>query len=257
MYIGFESFLKIIFLTCNPSYGIIGVRMTDNVDYEELVEKTISEIKEEIDKEGMDLKKVLSAEKDNKNRKTLKQWLENKIEDPEETAEKDSEEKEKAKKEKKKENIDKKPEIESAVDKGVEPGFESPWKKPSTNLLLGILIGVAVTALLMYTPQSEAAVPDGISGSEASKMAENYLQDQLGEQQGINISVSGVNEEDYSDIYVVGLSVDSDQGSQSIDVYVTKQSGLMFLGPLAGAQPIDLEEGTPVGNVAAEPTGAK
>lgn len=46
---------------------------------EEVVEGTIDEVKEAIE-EGADPEEVLEAEKDNKDRKTLKNWLENKVE---------------------------------------------------------------------------------------------------------------------------------------------------------------------------------
>lgn len=46
------------------------------VDYEELVQGTIPEVKDAIKEEGLDLAKVLKAEKENKDRVTLKDWLE-------------------------------------------------------------------------------------------------------------------------------------------------------------------------------------
>ena len=221
--------------------------MTDESDYEELVDKTISEIKEELESsDKYDLKKVLEAEKSNKDRKTLKSWLEGRIED--------QEEEEKTEEEKKEEKPGKKAEMKSVVSESEREDYKSPWKKPSTNFLLGILIGVAVTALLMYSPSTGAA-PDTITATDASSMASDYITDQLGSQQQINISVVSVNDKEYGDLYVVNLEVSSAQGSQNIDVYVTKESGLMFLGPLAGAQPIDLSEGTPVGNIVANTTG--
>ncbi len=46
-------------------------------DYEEIVSNTISDAKEQLkDIENVDWKKVIEAEKNNKNRKTFKQWLE-------------------------------------------------------------------------------------------------------------------------------------------------------------------------------------
>lgn len=50
------------------------------VDYEKLVGKNISDIKEETKEDEIDLEKLLEAEKGNKNRKTLIEWIENKIE---------------------------------------------------------------------------------------------------------------------------------------------------------------------------------
>ncbi len=49
---------------------------TSEIDHEELVGKNISEIKDEIKNSDVDYQKVLEAEKNNKDRKTLKKWLE-------------------------------------------------------------------------------------------------------------------------------------------------------------------------------------
>lgn len=47
------------------------------VDYEEIVSGTVGEAKEQLQElESPDYKKALEAEKDNKDRKTLKEWLE-------------------------------------------------------------------------------------------------------------------------------------------------------------------------------------
>lgn len=49
------------------------------VDYESLVTNTISEIKKTIKEKDLDLNRVLEAEQENKDRKTLVSWLEGKI----------------------------------------------------------------------------------------------------------------------------------------------------------------------------------
>ncbi len=48
----------------------------DDVDYDELVEGTIDEVKDAVESRDLDPELVLEAEKENKDRKTLKQWLE-------------------------------------------------------------------------------------------------------------------------------------------------------------------------------------
>lgn len=50
-----------------------------SVDYEEVVEGTVAEVKEEVEEEDLDPEKVLEAEKENKDRKTLKQFLQDLI----------------------------------------------------------------------------------------------------------------------------------------------------------------------------------
>lgn len=53
-------------------------------NYLKLSEKNVSEIKEIADDEDFDFEKMLSAEKDNRNRKSLVEWLEDKVEENEE-----------------------------------------------------------------------------------------------------------------------------------------------------------------------------
>jgi large subunit ribosomal protein L24 len=52
----------------------------EQTDYSEVVEGNIDEVKEEVES-GLDPEKVLEAEKDGKDRKTLKSWLENQLEE--------------------------------------------------------------------------------------------------------------------------------------------------------------------------------
>lgn len=52
----------------------------EEIDYEELSDLTISEIKERSEGLDLDYQRLLEAEKANKDRKTLKEWLERKIE---------------------------------------------------------------------------------------------------------------------------------------------------------------------------------
>jgi ribosomal protein L31E len=50
-----------------------------SVDYEDVVEGTVAEVKEEVKEEDLDPEKVLEAEKEKKDRKTLKQFLQDLI----------------------------------------------------------------------------------------------------------------------------------------------------------------------------------
>lgn len=54
--------------------------MAEDTDYDEVVEGTVDEVKEAV-REGLDPGKVLQAEKDNKERKTLVGWLEDQVEE--------------------------------------------------------------------------------------------------------------------------------------------------------------------------------
>lgn len=48
-------------------------------DYDDVVEGTVDEVKDRVDEDDLDPQKVLAAEKEGKNRKTLKQWLESRM----------------------------------------------------------------------------------------------------------------------------------------------------------------------------------
>lgn len=51
---------------------------TEDVDYEEIVSGTVSEAKEELQElDSLDWEAALEAEEENKDRKTLKEWIEN------------------------------------------------------------------------------------------------------------------------------------------------------------------------------------
>ncbi|MDY6789337.1 MAG: 50S ribosomal protein L24 [Candidatus Nanohaloarchaea archaeon] len=52
----------------------------EDVDYQQLAGRKISDIKEKVQEENADPEKMLEAEKSNKDRKTLKEWLEKRIE---------------------------------------------------------------------------------------------------------------------------------------------------------------------------------
>lgn len=54
---------------------------TEDVDYEALVDETVADVKDRVRDEELDPASVLEAEKDNKDRKTLVEWLENRIGD--------------------------------------------------------------------------------------------------------------------------------------------------------------------------------
>lgn len=53
---------------------------SEDIDYDELVGGTIDDVKEAVEDEGLDPEKVLAAEKENKDRVTLTDWLEAQIE---------------------------------------------------------------------------------------------------------------------------------------------------------------------------------
>lgn len=57
--------------------------MPDDTDYEELAGRTIDEIKEHVEQHDVDLERLLDHEREGKDRKTLKQWLDRRIDEQE------------------------------------------------------------------------------------------------------------------------------------------------------------------------------
>lgn len=56
--------------------------MAENNDYEDILSGTVSEAKSDIDElDEPDYRKILQLERENKNRKTLKDWLEERVEE--------------------------------------------------------------------------------------------------------------------------------------------------------------------------------
>lgn len=53
----------------------------EEIDYKELSKQNISDIKEKAKELELDFQKLMNAEENNKNRATLKEWIENKIEE--------------------------------------------------------------------------------------------------------------------------------------------------------------------------------
>lgn len=53
----------------------------DTMNYASIVEGTVDEVKEQVKSEELDPSKVLAAEKEGKDRKTLTEWLERRIEE--------------------------------------------------------------------------------------------------------------------------------------------------------------------------------
>ncbi len=193
--------------------------MTDE-NYGEILDGTISEVKQEVGKdEKIDLEELLEAEKEGKNRKTLKEWIQNKIEDRE---------------------------VELEEEPVSDEEAISTWERPFVNILLGMLIGFAFTFIVMYP--AEMVETEEFTLNEIDEMVTDYIVQQIGDvDDDINITVISIDQETYEDIFVVTMLLEDEQETQEFNVYVSKRSGLMFMGSLAGIDPIDLEKGEIIG----------
>ncbi len=58
-----------------------GMAELDETEYDDLVDGTVEEVKERVDDDDLDPEKVLEAEKEGKDRKTLKEWLESRMDE--------------------------------------------------------------------------------------------------------------------------------------------------------------------------------
>ncbi|MDY6771683.1 MAG: C2H2-type zinc finger protein [Candidatus Nanohaloarchaea archaeon] len=226
-----------------------------NHDYEEISQKTIAEIKEMVDEEDLDLQKLLNVEKGNKDRKTLKKWLRNRI-DAEDTGEQDEEEPEdeyacekcgksfdslKAKREHGRKH--------HSPDRGTTDG--SPWKKPKTVFLTGLAIGLILGAGFIFASDMKQ---DGMTKQQIRQKTDAYFEEQLGGVVPANITVASINGDKFSDLYVVTMDVATSNRTAQRDVYVTKQSGLLFINSLfGGIPPINTTSQQPIGTDVAMP----
>lgn len=200
--------------------------MADDIDYEELADNTISDVKDEVEGRDIDFQKLLEAEKNNKDRKTLKEWLQSRI-DGTERYEKDEVE----------EGYGKEPVAESVTE---DSG--SIWTRPSTNFILGILVGIAAAALVLGSGGG-GTTTGAMSADQVSQQVTDLFQQQIPAQSNASVTVSSVDSSSYSDMYVVALSVSAQGQSQELQAYVSSSSGLMFVQP-----PVDIETGEQVGS---------
>ncbi len=194
--------------------------MADDIDYEELADNSISDIKDEVEGRDIDFQKLLEAEKDNKDRKTLKQWLQRRVEDTERYE---------------KEPVEEEPVVESE-------GGGSLWTRPSTNFILGILVGIAAAALVIGSGGA-GGTTGAMSADQVSQQVTSLFQDRIPADANASIDVSSVDSSSYSDVYVVTMSVSAQGQTQEMEAYVTSSSGLMFIQP-----PVDIETGEQIGS---------
>lgn len=210
-------------------------QLPDNIDYDELSDRTIKEIKQEVEDSNVDLEKLLEAEKENKDRVTLKDWIDERLEDADEAAEEAAESREPV------EGDDEEPvdTREVVVDEEPEKRMDmSPVRKPKLTFLGGLVVGILLATIVTYATMGGAGT--AMSSDQAASMTDQYLQSNPNVPG--NYSIGDVDAKQYQDLYVVPVTVSSQLGEQTVQVFVSKKSGLLFL-----STPIDLETNQPVG----------
>lgn len=210
--------------------------MPDNIDYDELSDKTIKEIKQEVEDSNVDLEKLLEAEKENKDRVTLKDWINERLDGPDADADEEASEGREPVEDDDAEPVDTR---EVVVDEEPEKRMDmSPVRKPKLTFLGGLVVGILLATIVTYATMGGAGT--AMSSDQAASMTDQYLQDNPNVPG--NYSIGDVDAKQYQDLYVVPVTVSSQLGEQTVQVFVSKKSGLLFL-----STPIDLETNQPVG----------
>lgn len=235
--------------------------MPDSIDYEELSDKTIKEIKQDVEDRDVDLEKLLEAEKENKDRVTLKDWINDRLEEAEEAVDEAEDAAEDAEESAADESEDAADETddhtEDVLDEPVDSrevhvegdggaAHSGPLKTPKLTFLGGLVVGILLATIVTWATMGGTGV--AMSPDQAITETESYL-DSNPNIQG-NYTIGEVDARSYGDLYVVPVTVSSPVGTQTVQVYVSKQSGLLFL-----STPIDLDTDRPVGVTGQSQTG--
>ncbi len=199
--------------------------MPDNSDYEEVISGTVSEAKAEIQElEDPDYRKILQLERENKNRKTLKEWLEERVDESEEVEEDEPESFEEV--------------METPVAEEEVPETLTRNQLMAGGLVIGILIGLAVG---VFALDSGSAYE--VSNSQVQESVQDYV-DQIADTtpQVSSAEVTGVTRG--NGMYLVNVTVSTQLRNQTTEntavFYVTGDGSLMFPNRAA----TNLEEAT-------------
>ncbi|MCJ7428762.1 MAG: hypothetical protein MUP66_00045 [Candidatus Nanohaloarchaeota archaeon QJJ-5] len=233
--------------------------MVDDIDYDELSDKTISQIKETVEENDIDLEKFLEIEKQNKDRKTLKAWLEERIDEQaeEEPAEDESDQEKDEETVADEEQSD--DEITIKHDDEQSPGIIGKllnalggWTIPKA-FVIGLLLGGLFTAAFSgpsAAPSGETTQGETVPQSDVQEDLQPYV-DQLGQQYSqllgqeptINHVSSG--EADFANLYqyTYRISVPDPNSTQDMtqefDLYASKTGSHVLQ-----AQPLNQEGGS-------------
>ncbi|MDY6773695.1 MAG: hypothetical protein SVS85_00720 [Candidatus Nanohaloarchaea archaeon] len=133
-----------------------------DTDYSELVEGTVEEVKDRVREDDFDLQKVLEAERENKNRITLVNWLEDRIEEG------------------------------GGSQRDRTPGIVGRMTTP--EFVAGLLIGLVIAGGAMATGS-------GLSPSAAGEQVEKYFEDNSQDIPLENVSVEDIGRLEGSQLY--------------------------------------------------------
>lgn len=205
----------------------------DAVDYEEIVDGRVDEVKQQVKDEDVDLERVLEAEQDGENRVTLTDWLEERI--AENTDEAD----------------------EAAADTGMET-VSSPDQMRSTayrhqrhavfgaGLVTGIVLVALIVAAGVFPAAGQNMTVD--AGSDQEVIPPNAAEDRLATyiddnkdvflppriRDGASLTVQQVEQYENSSLYRVTLRFSMEQNgetrTQDIPGYMTRDGEYVLFG---------------------------
>lgn len=180
--------------------------MTEESDYEDILDNNVSEAKKAIrDLEDPDFGRLLEIEKDNKDRKTIREFLDSKIENTDESDEVEDEETE---------------EVAEEIEHQTEGGLFGSFSRRSLvtgGLVFGLLLGLI----------AGLAAPGFNTGD--AQMAEDTVTELL-EASGFNGDIEFSESTQRSGMYYVSADVTPEGAneSQSRSFYLTKDGKYLF-----------------------------
>ncbi|MCJ7478705.1 MAG: hypothetical protein MUP63_00820 [Candidatus Nanohaloarchaeota archaeon QJJ-7] len=171
----------------------------EEADYDEVVEGTVDDVKDRVEAEDLDIGKVLEAEKNNKDRVTLIDWLE-------ESAE------------------------EQAGGEGGEENVSVSMRTETLGVFaLGLVIGLLVAGMLV---SSGAGLPGTSSAPSADKI-ETYFSENSDSMfpQNVTVEVEEVEKMSGSNLYQADLVISAGGRNQTAPLTVTSDGRYIFSTP--------------------------
>lgn len=185
-------------------------------DYEEIVSGTVDEVKDEVRDSDLNPEKVLEAEREGKDRKTLTEWLENRVE-------------------------------REAEESEAPSGF---FDAPRNAFVAGLVTGVLVLGAVVFAMGGPAAA-GGVSGTVASQQVsttlESYITDNaqaLRLPADTEVSVRSVQRHQETGMYNAAVDLTMPVRNRTVEqtatVFTTSDGRFVFF-----AEPLDMTEPVP------------
>lgn len=212
-----------------------------DADYAELVEDTIDEIKQKVEDSDFDLEQVIEAERQNKNRKTLLAWLEERRDtDPAD--------------EQREEPVDESRDEEDTDTTSTDTVFSSPsrgtplFERRVPLVVAGVMIGLMLaTAVFTMGLAPATGGQQTVSAQVAADNLDTYVDDNKEAMQlppGADLRVQSIDAVPNADLYEatlhLSMSIEDQELEQDIPAYLTADGRYVFFSqPFDTARPLD------------------